>query len=305
MTMEELNLILSAAFYLRNLKVGVLEELKKGTKLGLLQPSIIRHMVLELDYFVDKLNGRKFTVEEEAFIMDIHNEGVAELTSELVGSESKLSSEGKALAMKIRKLEEDKDMTKMFVELSLEYAAELDDYQERAKIEVFKGAIKSDVHPIFIAHEIREMDRFAETLDNLGYILTLDDKGKPVITPKSSLKKSPNKDMKSPGRKSSVKDAKNISEGSSSLKGGCGEKDEHYEKKMMKAGCGCDKNGKCYHHMGEKSMLKAGCGCNEKCKCRGVGAGKVCKCNEHCKYGHPMSPRGKMLKGGCGCDKNM
>lgn len=50
----------------RDFQIEVLDKLKSGKWLGWLYPTLIKHMTMELDYFVDKLNNIPYTKAKEA-----------------------------------------------------------------------------------------------------------------------------------------------------------------------------------------------------------------------------------------------
>ena len=70
---ENVGGILPLAQELLQYKICVFNNLMAGRWIGWLFPTFIQHVTLELDYFIDKLNGRCYTPTEEICFWNMVN----------------------------------------------------------------------------------------------------------------------------------------------------------------------------------------------------------------------------------------
>lgn len=173
MSDETLQNILPLAKELRDYKINVLTTLNSGKWLGWIFPQFARHIILELDYLVDKLNAIKYSDKDEVAFWNVINGEHAGFAVHLLDpSERKLFDQGDKLSKKIGKIV--KSEKEMLVQISLKAAKELDEYNKAAQAGIKGNKIKSVIHPALIDHVVREGQRSIETLsklkDNTGAI---------------------------------------------------------------------------------------------------------------------------------------
>lgn len=156
--------ILPLAKELRDYKVQVLTTLNSGKWIGWIFPLFARHIILELDYFVDKLNGIKYSDRDEVAFWNVINGEHAGFAAHLLDpSERDLFLKGDKLSQEFNPPMETE--TDMLIEISLKAAKELDAYNRKAEANI--KTIKSVIHPVLIAHVVREGQRSIDTLDKL------------------------------------------------------------------------------------------------------------------------------------------
>lgn len=149
---------------LKAFKTQVLQTLMAGDWIGWIYPRFAQHVLLELKYFVDKLNGRKMTDDQEAEFWNTINGDHAGFDSHLLDpTERALVEQADALSKRFQTI---KSENEMFIQISLYAAHELDQFHKTAK-KAPKGAIKSIIHPALLEHVIREGERGIQTLTEL------------------------------------------------------------------------------------------------------------------------------------------
>ncbi len=151
---------------LRAYKLKVVQTLQSGLWIGLIFPSFARHITRELDYFVDKLNDVLFSDKEEVKFWDKINSDHAGFSSHLLDiTERELSLEADYLSQKIKRIV--RSEREMFIKISLKAAKELDEFNRSAQRCILRNKIASIIHPVLIAHVIREGERSIQTLSRL------------------------------------------------------------------------------------------------------------------------------------------
>jgi hypothetical protein len=151
---------------LREFKMKVLTTLNDGKWIGWVYPQLARHIILELDYFVDKLNNIPYTDQQEISFWDIINDDHSMFSSHLLDpSERKLFNAANELTGKLNKVVKSED--EMMLHLSLKAAKELDEYHRAAEKGIADNSMQSIIHPALIAHVVREGQRSVETLEKL------------------------------------------------------------------------------------------------------------------------------------------
>lgn len=149
----------------REFQINVLKTLDEGKWIGWIFPLFINHVTLELDYFVDKLNGIKYTPQEEVLFWNrINSEHAAFAARLLDPSERALFLKADKLSMKFTGIP--KSEREMMIKISLIASKELDAFHKAAQKS--EKTIKSIIHPALLAHVIREGERSIQTLQNLG-----------------------------------------------------------------------------------------------------------------------------------------
>jgi|GEM_PF-2598313 len=163
----KLDAILPLCKELRGFKEEVLNRLVKGEWIGWIFPLFARHILLELDYFVDKLNGIVYSDREEVVFWDVINCEHAGFAAHLLDpTERDLSRKGNRFSKKFERLvRSEKDM---MVRMSLQSAKELDEYNKQAQVGITSNTVKSVIHPVLIDHVIREGQRSIETLQRIS-----------------------------------------------------------------------------------------------------------------------------------------
>jgi len=152
---------------LREFKEQVFSRLNGGEWIGWIFPLFARHVLLELDYFVDKLNGIEYSDREEVVFWDVINCEHAGYAAHLLDpTERTLSRKGNRFSKKFSKLvRSEKDM---MVRMSLKSAQELDEYNKQAQAGIKTNTVKSVIHPVLIDHVIREGQRSIEALQRVA-----------------------------------------------------------------------------------------------------------------------------------------
>ena len=142
----------------RKLKMDALKKIST-TWIGWLFPSFIEHILLELDYFNDKLNNRVLSEDEEISFWNKIVGDHAGFTSHLLDpSEKELIDISNSIQYKTEMIIESEE--KMWLVLSIKMAKELVDFHIQSK--TLKP--QSVIHPVLLDHVIREEKRAYDTL---------------------------------------------------------------------------------------------------------------------------------------------
>src|SRR5215468_3452056 len=149
--MKDVSAVLPLCKELRDFKQEVMTILNQGTWIGWIFPLFVRHVILELDYFVDKLNDIRYTDKEEIAFWNVINCEHAGFESHLLDpSEDELSATGRKFAKKIHNIV--RSEKEMLLQISLKSAKELDEYNKKAQVGIASGKVKSVIHPVLIDH---------------------------------------------------------------------------------------------------------------------------------------------------------
>lgn len=166
-SIKQMNKVLPLVKELRDYKIEVLTRLVNGEWIGWIFPLFARHIILESDYFVDKLQGIKYSDREEIAFWNIINGEHAAFAAHLLDpSEQKLSGAAEKMSKKFAKIITSED--DMMIEISLRAAKELDAYNRTADTGIAKNTISSVIHPALIKHVVREGQRSIQTLEKLA-----------------------------------------------------------------------------------------------------------------------------------------
>lgn len=150
---------------LREFKVDVLRRLNAGEWIGWIFPLFARHIILELDYMVDKLTGITYSDKDEvAFWNTINSEHASFAAHLLDPSERDLFIKADELSQSFPSVKSEEDM---LVHISLNAAKDLDTYNKAARITMKGNELLSIIHPVLLDHVIREGQRSIQTLDRL------------------------------------------------------------------------------------------------------------------------------------------
>lgn len=163
--MKLMNKVLPLVQRERDFQIRVLKALDTGKWIGWIFPLFVNHITLELDYFVDKLNGIKYTPEEEVVFWNrINSEHAAFAAHLLDPSERDLFLKADQMSVKFNNIP--KSEREMMIRLSLKASQQLDQFNKTART---KGKqVKSVIHPVLLDHVIREGERSIKTLRALG-----------------------------------------------------------------------------------------------------------------------------------------
>lgn len=166
MNSRNLAYILPLTKKLRDYKVDVLTALNSGKWIGWIYPGFAKHITLELDYFVDKLNGIPYSDQDEIAFWNMINSDHAAFAAHLLdSSERELFEKADALSQKISNIvKTEKDM---LLQISLKAAKELDAYNRTAQKGIKNNTVKSIIHPVLIDHVVREGDRSIRMFNSL------------------------------------------------------------------------------------------------------------------------------------------
>ena len=136
---------------LKEFKVHVLRRLNSGEWLGSAFPSFVDHILRELIYFEEKLNGRVFTEQEEVEFWNGINADHAGFASHLLDpTEVALTDKADETSKKIRSL------PVANVVLALEAGKELSDFNKQTLHAAMSNKVKSVINPDLLKHVIRE-----------------------------------------------------------------------------------------------------------------------------------------------------
>ena len=162
---EFVNTILPMLKDLREFQIKVLNLLDQGKWIGWIFPLFVNHITLELDYFVDKLNGIKYSPDDEVLFWNrINSEHAAFAAHLLDPSERELFLKADKMSVLFNRIP--KSEKEMMIRLSLKASKQLDKFNKDAQ--AAGKAVKSIIHPVLLAHVIREGERSIETLTKLG-----------------------------------------------------------------------------------------------------------------------------------------
>ncbi len=163
--LKHMNEILPLLQQEREFQVKIIKMLEEGKWVGWLFPTFENHITLELDYFVDKLNGKKYSPMDEVKFWNKINSDHAGMTAHLLDpSEKEAVSKANALSDNFYNMP--KNEKEMMIKLSLKATKELDAFNKKSKA---KGkAVKSIIHPVLLDHVIREGEYTIQKLNSLG-----------------------------------------------------------------------------------------------------------------------------------------
>lgn len=145
----------------REFKVRVLNRLEAGEWLGWLFPLFVNHIILELDYLVDKLNGVTYSFSQELqFWNRVNSEHALFASHFLDPKERSHILVADAVAQKLNQTN-DQEYTTM-LQLSLNASKELDAFNKQVRAS--GNGVQSIIHPVLLDHVIREGERSIKTL---------------------------------------------------------------------------------------------------------------------------------------------
>lgn len=149
----------------RKFQIKVLSMMDEGKWVGWIFPLFENHITLELDYLVDKLNGIKYSAQDEVLFWNrINSEHAAFAAHLLDPSERDLFLKADQMSEKFYNIPaSEKDM---MMRISLQYSEQLDEFNKTAQSNA--KTIKSVIHPVLLEHVIREGERSIKTLKSLG-----------------------------------------------------------------------------------------------------------------------------------------
>lgn len=155
---------------LRAYKKAVLKAVLAGWS-GWLYPSFVQHVLLELDYHVQNINGVKRAPAKEVEFWNIINGDHANFAKHLIDpTEVQLVEQADQLAKQFAQLGKTvRSEDEMMIQLSLNATKELDAYGRQAQAGIKNRSIRSIIHPVLIAHVLREGQRASDILTRLGH----------------------------------------------------------------------------------------------------------------------------------------
>ncbi|MBA3751273.1 DUF2935 domain-containing protein [Candidatus Dependentiae bacterium] len=171
MSDKTMNQILPLTRELRAYKMDVVNTLKSGKWIGWIFPSFAKHIVRELDYFVDKLNGVPYSKKQEVKFWDKINSDHAAFAARLLDPKERESSiTAEETSMKIADIASNDHAGKeeaMFIKISLKASKELDEFNRKTQKGIKQNTVQSVIHPVLIDHVVREGKRSIEILSKL------------------------------------------------------------------------------------------------------------------------------------------
>ena len=154
---------------LARLKRNVLIRLEKGEWLGWLWQSFVRHILMESDYFILKVNGLINSKEIEiGFWNQINSEHIG-MNGQLLDPDfenDELIKQASELSHEFMNLGKGEQL--QLLSLSKRYAETLDKFHRKAQEPIVSGKISSIIHPTLIEHVIREGQRSIYVLNNMN-----------------------------------------------------------------------------------------------------------------------------------------
>ena len=162
------NIVLEKIERLKKFKEEIIMRLTNGEWLGWLWKSFINHILRELIYFEDKLNGKIFTHEEEVAFWNVTD-------AEHVGNASHLldpTFDNDDLIKKANELYHEFNNLgigekKQFITLSLRYNQELNDFNKKTQKAIYDNEVESIINKDLINHIVRENTRGIAILKKL------------------------------------------------------------------------------------------------------------------------------------------
>jgi hypothetical protein len=159
--------ILPLTKQLRDYKVQILKDFTKGWS-GWIYPTLVKHMILELDYFIDRLQNKPISPAQEIAFWNLHNKQASGATAHLLDpDEEKLVNQALDLAKQYDVLIKSNKEEDIMREISLKFAHELDAYAKKIKPGIIDGSVKSVLHPLLLEHEGREVAYGTKKLEAL------------------------------------------------------------------------------------------------------------------------------------------
>lgn len=149
--MENFNELYPLLAELKSFKAHVLKRLNVGEWLGWAFPQFVEHILRELIYFEEKLNGRVFSQSEEIkFWNEINSEHAGFASHLLDPSERELTDKADATSKKIENL----PITDLV--LALEAGRELTEFNKQTLHAALSNKVKSVIPVSLLKHVIRE-----------------------------------------------------------------------------------------------------------------------------------------------------
>ncbi len=163
---ETMDRVLPLTRKLREYQVRVLQTLNTGKWIGWIFPLFAQHITLELDYFVDKLNDVPYSDQDEIEFWNVINGDHAGFAAHLLDpSERELFIQADTLNQRFAAIVPSEK--EMFRQISLKAARELDEYAIIAQAAMEQNKVRSVIHPVLLAHVIREGKRSIDILNSL------------------------------------------------------------------------------------------------------------------------------------------
>lgn len=135
--------------------------------LGWTYPSFLEHIIKELNYSNARINKNRIPPLHEVCFWNTINHEHALLAAHLNDpSERKLIELAYTIAKSIE--EANNPESRMFIQLSIRYARELDQYSKDAKNLLNTNRLRTLIHPVLLTHIIREGIRGLGILNNIS-----------------------------------------------------------------------------------------------------------------------------------------
>ena len=161
---------------LKNYKLVVLSKMtacqvntpeNPTTWMGWMFPTLVEHIIRELNYAHAKINGLQVSIENEVNFWRLINKEHALFTAHLLDpSESDLIQVAYSLAKKIEN--DDTCESQLFIKISLHNAEKLDEFHRQGKSLLDKNQVRSIIHPVLLSHVIREGQRSVGILNYIN-----------------------------------------------------------------------------------------------------------------------------------------
>lgn len=149
----------------RNFQIILINKQKAGEWIGWLYPSLIKHMTMELDYFVNKLNGVQYSQEDEIdFWQKEANDRIEVITHLLDPSQKKLIAEANQIIDKYFNVPH--HQKEEFKKSALEAIKQVNKFSKEHDIN--KVNIESLINKTLADHEMREGKKGEKILSKLS-----------------------------------------------------------------------------------------------------------------------------------------
>ena len=152
---HDLQVLSDLIYSLKLYKSEILQRLLAGEWLGAVYPQFVDHILRELIYFENRMNGKYLNYAEEVLFWNTINSEHAGFASHLLDpSEVVLTDKADETSKKIRAQPASADIASIV--MAIEAGANLLEFNKEAYQAVLNGQLKSVIHPTLLRHVIRE-----------------------------------------------------------------------------------------------------------------------------------------------------
>ncbi len=152
---DDLQMLSNLLYALKEYKVTILNRLAAGEWLGAVYPQFVDHILRELIYFENKVNGVGLSPAEEVKFWNTINSEHAGFASHLLDpSEVVLTDKADSTSKKIRAQPATDDIS--VIVMAIESGSKLLEFNLESYQAILNKQLKSIIHPTLLKHVIRE-----------------------------------------------------------------------------------------------------------------------------------------------------